>query len=506
VSSRAGIAPLAALLVALFANVLHAQGRSSTPPTRPAAQLYCSGEYADDLQALATRVREYERHSYSYCVRNTATYECLSYGTDGNVKKTRKRAVLHGTAFAYKQQNGETLLLTNDHVAEWPPVTDDEHPVEGVPHGCKRVADAIRVVDNESDAYERDDVALSRVVTDDKLDVAVLKAHTLLPTLPWKIGRSASLRERNVVEVRGFPLGAFQATNVGKVISAFDHDSYHEWDHDDFVVDALLSSGNSGSPVLAVSCKTGQFELVGIYHAGYAEGSALNVVVGIDQVRDLMTTLKRTPRIHADAVALGPKDRAQLSVERAPGDPFFPFGALTASVRPRSDGALLFEVMSRDFPLRTHPIMVIEDLPAHTGPGNDPFGELGRIWFGGPQGLKTYARTDLDAETQAQLGRVLDLLRHDAVQTFAWRVSTREATPNREKFDAVARLERTLRRNQLAHREPAQNMAELAERLGPHNNDTAVPLADAFVVPPATKPEDATSYRAPPGPSSVPKP
>ena len=35
--------------------------------------------------------------------------------------------------------------------------------------------------------------------------------------------------------------------------SEHDHDDYGEWDHDDFVVDALLSAGNSGSPVLAVS-------------------------------------------------------------------------------------------------------------------------------------------------------------------------------------------------------------------------------------------------------------
>jgi serine protease Do len=494
VSARACIAPLVLLLVAPSSKLLHAQGRSYTP-ARPSAQLYCSGEYADDLQALAARAREYERHSYSYCVRNTATYECLSYAADGNVKKTRKRAVVHGTAFAYKQQNGETLLLTNDHIAQWPSVTDEEHLVEGVPVGCKRIQENIRVVDNESDAYERDDVALQRVVTDEKLDVAVLKAHTLLPTLPWKIGRSASMRERNVVEVRGFPLGAFQATNVGKVISAFDHDNYHEWDHDDFVVDALLSSGNSGSPVLAVSCRTGQFELVGIYHAGYAEGSALNVVVGIDQVRDLMTTLKRTPRAHGDAVALGAKDRAQLVTDGSRADPFFPFGALTAAVRSRSDGALLFEVLSRDFPLRTHPIVVLEDLPARPGAGpeqGDAFGEPGRIWFGAPSGLKAYARADLDADTQAQLVRVLDLLRRDAMQTFAWRTSSKEGSQSRERFDAVARLERTLRRNQLANREPAQVVAEMAERLAPHGSDVPVPLAEVFVVPSTPAPEKPT--------------
>ena len=51
-----------------------------------------------------------------------------------------------------------------------------------------------------------------------------------------------ALRERNVVDVRGFPLGAFKATNLGTVISTYDHDDYKEWDHDDFVIDALLTT------------------------------------------------------------------------------------------------------------------------------------------------------------------------------------------------------------------------------------------------------------------------
>ncbi len=457
------------------------------PSLRPLPGPICVGEYADDLSAVLPRVREFERQSYSYCVRNTATYECLSYGIDGNVRKTRKRAVMHGTGFGYRQQSGETLLVTNQHVAEWPAVTDEEHPVEGVPHGCKKVSDALRVVDNESDAYERDDVTLTRVVADEKLDVAILRAHTLLHILPWKIGRSAALRERNVVEVRGFPLGAFQATNVGKVVSAFDRDSYHEWEHDDFVVDALLSSGNSGSPVLAVSCRTGEFELVGIYHAGYAEGSALNVVVGIDQVRDLLTTLKRSPGRHDPAnVALQARDRLKLN---APADPFFPFGPLTAQVRSRSDGALLFEVMSRDFPLRTHPILVLEDLPNTTQEKDkDAFGDLGRIWFGGPGGLKPYARSDLDGDAQAAVTKLLDELRRDALDTFAFRAAAREGPSTRERFDHMSRLERTLRRATLARREPAQIVNELAERLAPHGADAPQQLADIYVVPAAPAP------------------
>ncbi|HZS41323.1 MAG TPA: serine protease [Polyangia bacterium] len=481
----------------LAAAPLFAQPRSPAARPEPAARErsaaadraranaspYCAGAYADDLTKLAPRVREYERQTYSYCVRNTATYECLSYGADGTLRRARRRAVAHGTAFAYKQTAGETLLLTNQHVAEWPSVTDEEHPVDGVPAGCKKISDALRIVDGEEDAYERDDTALTRIVADAQLDVAVLKAHSLLPVMPWKLGRSSALRERNVVEVRGFPLAAsFHATNVGKVVSAYDHDSYRDWEHDDFVIDALLSQGNSGSPVLAVSCKTGEFELVGIYHAGYSEGSALNVVVGIDQVRDLMTTLKRTKR-GGEAQSLDARERRKLEAALSePGAQFFPFGGATASVRQRSDGALIFELMSRDFPLKTHPMVALEDLPAGDAPA-DPFGELGRIWFGGTVGLKSYARSELDGDAQAAVTHLLDGLRRDALLAFEYRAAAREGQRSRERYEHMSRLERALKRAAAAQRDQTQALTDLAERLQPHGAETAAPMAEVLTAP-----------------------
>jgi serine protease Do len=448
----------------------------------PAAGAFCSGEYAEDLAALAPRVRDFERQPqarYSYCLRNTATYECLSYAPDGGVRHTRRKAVLHGTAFAYRQQGGETLLLTNDHVAAWPAVTDDEHSAEGVPSGCKKVSEALRIVDNESDAYESDDITLSRVVTDPQLDVAVLKAHTLLSILPWRVGHSSALVARDVVQVRGFPLGAFQATNIGKVVSAFDHDDYHDWDHVDFVVDALLSHGNSGSPVLAVSCKTGEFELVGIYHAEYTRGAALNVVIGIDQVLPLMNTLKRTPRGHSgEPLALGGRDRMiLLEAARGQVEPFFPFGPLAAVVRARPDGGLVFELFSREFPFKSHPILVLEDLPPHT---SGVFGEPGRVWFGGPQGLKGYTRADLDTDAQAQVARLHDALRRDALAAFAYRAASRDASASRERYETASRLERSLSRAASQRRELTPVATDLAEHLSPRPGERAAPLADAF--------------------------
>jgi hypothetical protein len=53
-----------------------------------------------------------------------------------------------------------------------------------------------------------------------------------------------------VVDVRGFPSGRSRPPTWARCVSTYDHDDEKEWDHVDFVVDAQLSPGNSGSPVL----------------------------------------------------------------------------------------------------------------------------------------------------------------------------------------------------------------------------------------------------------------
>jgi serine protease Do len=467
----------------LFLSVVTFGSRAVAEEPAP----YCSGDYADDLSRLVSSARELERQPYSFCVRSTVVYECLSYAADGSVRRQKKRANAHGTAFAYRQQGGDTLLVTNDHVAEWPAVTDETHKVDGVPPGCKRVSDSLRLVDNESDDYDLDDIKLERVVADRELDAAVLRARAALPVLPWKVGRSAALRERNVVEVRGFPLGVFRATNVGKVISAYDHDDYKDWDHDDFVIDALLSQGNSGSPVLAVSCKTGEFELVGVYHAGYSEGSALNVVVGIDQIREMMYTLKRSTKPKGEpAVTLDPSSRRQvLEGARTAPAPFFPLGPLTAEVRTRADQALVFQVYPREFPRRTTPLLAFEDLPPSTGHG---FGQLGRVWVGSDIGLRAYQLSELDADAQSTVTHLLEALRRDAFAFFDWRKRTQSPARSRADFDKLARIERTLERTAESRRDLAAAAADTSERLGPHRGDAHLARAAELLQPLAQKP------------------
>jgi len=467
------------------------------PPAMAAAAPLCTGAYADDFAALTAQARDFDRHpeaTFSYCTRSSAVYECLSYGPDATVHRERRKVVAHGTAFAYRRQGSDTLLLTNDHVAAWPAVTDAQHVVEGVPAGCKRVSESLALVDDEHDDYARDDVPVTRVVTDPQLDVAVLKAHSDLHVMPWKIGRSSAIRERNAVEVRGFPLGAFRATSLGKVISEHDHDDYGEWDHDDFVVDALLSAGNSGSPVLAVSCTTGEYELVGIFHAGYTAGSALNVVIGIDQVRDLMTTLKRAPHEHvADVPVLDGALRARLTETlAAEREIFFPFGANVAVLRPASGSALLFAIFSRDFPQAVEPLALLEDLAPAPGTSASTFGSLGRVWFGSARGLKLYARAALDGEGDPPLARVLDALRTDAAAHAAYRGLQRQDSVTRQTAERILREAKTLSRTAASRADLVQAIAEAGDRWGPGADEPVTHFAELPAPPPSVRPAAAS--------------
>jgi serine protease Do len=361
------------------------------------------------------------------------------------------------------------------------------------------VSDTLRIVDDEADTYERDDVPLSRVAVDAQLDVAVLRTKTALPLVPWKIGRSAALRERNAVDVRGFPLGVLRSNNAGKVTSAYQRHQDREWEHDDFAVDALLSPGNSGSPVFAVSCRTRELELVGVYHAGYGEGSALNLVIGVDQLRDFLDTLKRGPRRRPDPRSLDAAARQRITQAAAADEPTFPFGGTTATVRARRDGSLLLAVLSKQYPVRGQPVLVVEDLPA---PGE--FGRAGRVWAGDGRGVRLVDHAALDAEALAQLARLVDALRHDADLVARLHAAQRAGYATREQFEALTRLEDAVGQLASTRSELAQGALELAERLTPDDVDATGTLAEVLAAVPAPSPSPARAAAEPAGPALVP--
>jgi hypothetical protein len=130
--------------------------------------------------------------------------------------------------------------------------------------------------------------------------------------------------------------------------------------------------------------------------------------------------------------------------------------------------------------LKAHPVAVLEDLPPL---GSDAFGELGRVWFGAASGLKGYGRSELDAEAQAQVARLFEVLRHDAVNAFEYRAAARQTQMTRERFEQMGRLERSLKRGVTVQHDASQAAADLADRLAPHGGEMAVSVTEIYAAP-----------------------
>jgi V8-like Glu-specific endopeptidase len=391
-------------------------------PAKPVPPPICLGDYADALPAeAASHILDAKGDSFVFAIRNIATYEHVYYGRDGKLRKAYLRSVVHGTGFAIKALAGETFLVTNEHVASRPEVTDDEHGVQGIPPGSKKVREQLKIVHDESDDYEPGHIALSRVLSDPAADIAMLKAKKMLPVMPYHLGRSSALRSGNLVTVRGFPLGVFAALNSGKVVNPYTQDTEKAWQHTDFVIDALLSGGNSGSPVFAISCRTGEPELVGVYHAGFTDAAALNVVVGIDQLREELETFKVPHRDAALMNEITAADRDRVVQELFADQThklIFPYGARTVQAELTDPETLRFAVLDEDFPLATREALALVDR-ARNG-----FGTLDAVGLSSDDGqLSEVPAAALDADARDHLERLYDSLWHQLIGVLEYRAA-----------------------------------------------------------------------------------
>jgi serine protease Do len=448
---------------------------------------YCQGAYANDPLALAPEARRVEeRTRYTFCVRSIAVYQCAYYGPDGSLMSRRLTKTAHGTAFAFRRDATQTYFLTNEHVTEWPFVTAKGGEVEGVPLGCKRTSQTVSIVDDENDSYGKDDIGLQRVVVDAELDTAILKAPVKVAVTPFGLGQSAGLKVGDAVQVRGFPLAAFQAVNAGKVISARERDQEGKWDHWDFVVDAQLSSGNSGSPVLAISCKTHRFELVGIYHAGYRLGQSLNVVIGIDELRDLMTTFRPSARRSAPVAGLTPGDRSALltQVRQGKTTPLIPFGGSVVGIR-LAGTRLLYDFYPRRFPLVDWRVAVFEDLPSQG------FGRVGRTWFGNERGLHEKAFSELKPGEQNTVAQLVDAVRLQAQHVLQFRELEPLAKRTRSHYERLRHVEREVGRGQAARVAAMRALLDMVGLYAPGPNAQGLPISVTTALPASPSPAPA---------------
>jgi serine protease Do len=260
-----------------------------------------------------------------------------------------------------------------------------------------------------------------------------------------------------------------RAVNTGKVVNAYDVDQEMGWNHVDFVIDALLSEGNSGSPVLALSCKRAELELVGMYHAGYKGHSALNVVVGIDQLHEMMVKKKRVPRAAPEGSSpVGAEARKRLREGLAAGTlPLFEFGGMHVLVQSTGD-SLYYHVYGGNFPIDDRRLAVLEDRPAAGG-----FGVISRVWVRGETGLHPWAPAELGSEERDLLVRLGEALRQQMQWVLIYRRSLAAQSLPEERKRGRDTL-RTIDRQSIAAHELAGNLVDLAERLGPSRETPAV--------------------------------
>ena len=481
-------------------------------PQPPATPPICQGDYASALPPeVASRVVD-SKEQFIYAVRSTATYERVYYGRDGKLRKQYLRAVAHGTAFALRVVNGETLLVTNEHVASRPDVTDEEHTVDGIPPGAKKVREQLKIVRDESDDYEPGHLPLTKVLSDPAADLAVIKAKKILPVMPFRLGRSGALRAGNLAQVRGFPLGAFPALSQGKVINPYTEDTDKAWSHHDFVIDALLSSGNSGSPVFAISCHTGEPELVGVFHAGYTDATALNVVVAIDQLKEELETLKVVKRDLAGArLEITAADRDTLIEEllEAPAHQLIiPFGGRAVEVVLGEPTTLRFSILEEEYPLGLQETMALID---HSASG---FGTLDAVsWLMDHESVEVPVGA-LDADTREHFERLYDGLWHQLLSVNDYRIRAARGRASADAFADAQAVRSRLKKKVNDQKELLGLCAYDADRAGvpasrPSVAAAAVAAPAAGAPPPAGAPFSpgalpTPSARAAPAPAAAP--
>lgn len=431
---------------------------AAKPPAaaKPAPPPLCEGDYADALPAeKANAILEGAKETFVFAIRNTATYEHVYYGREGKLRRAYLRSVVHGTGFGWRVMGGETQIVTNEHVASQPEVTDDDHAVEGVPVGSKKVREQLKIVRDENDDYEPGHIALQKAMSDPQADIAVLKAKKALPVMPWRVGRSASLRSGNLVYVRGFPLGAFAALNMGKVLNPDMVDSERNWSHVDFVVDALLNSGNSGSPVFAISCRSSEPELVGVYHAGYTDAAALNAVVGIDQLRDELDSLhvpKRDPAgLHGEITAAD-HDRLVKQLFAEPTRSItFPFAGRAVVATLIDPQTLRFGVLDDDFPL------VVKESMALIDRNHNGFGTLDGIAVSVDGALTEAPAQALDQDVREHFDRLYEALWRQVLGVIDYRARSAKGRLSADAF-ADAQAARTQLKKRFAEQKELLNI------------------------------------------------
>lgn len=182
-----------------------------------------------------------------HCVRHVAEYTEIG----GERSETNKA---HGTAFAYARRDGYTYLITNAHVVTEPDEMtestfdmdfDPEFLFEKEEKRYRKSSETLTLVKNDDDADPADDIALEKVLVDEKLDIAIIRTkEDLHVSDSYAAGRDIKPEIGDDIFIIGYPGGVF-ASSRG-IIANLHYDDSDDQDHTG--LDIRSAHGGSGSP------------------------------------------------------------------------------------------------------------------------------------------------------------------------------------------------------------------------------------------------------------------
>jgi S1-C subfamily serine protease len=156
----------------------------------------------------------------------------------------------YGSSFAYRDVDGYSYLITNQHV-----VGGFEQNINGTKYDRTKVD--IKIIDSKFDNNKDDDIPLEIVFESEELDLAILRTDQRLNFLPENnLQLSSDLKYGEEIYLVGYPLGMFPATTAGIVANPGSYPFRYEFEDQKNgltvpnssrkILDLTANPGNSG--------------------------------------------------------------------------------------------------------------------------------------------------------------------------------------------------------------------------------------------------------------------
>jgi S1-C subfamily serine protease len=266
------------------ATLLAGTGTACVPMQHVPVNNYNHPQYSEQKVTLDDLI------SSSYCLLSQREYQ----DSAGNTFN----AGGYGSSFAYREVDGFSYLITNQHV-----VGELEQNLNGTIYNRDKVD--IKIIDSKFDNNKDDDIPLEIVFESEELDLAILRTDQKLNFLPEKnLNLNSDLEFGEEIYLIGYPLAMFPSVTEGIVANPGLYPFHYEFEDKvngltvpnsaRKVLDLSANPGNSGGPLFVK--KDGQLYWAGIisayliHNAGgpfYQENSGLAIAMDSKIIKEI---------------------------------------------------------------------------------------------------------------------------------------------------------------------------------------------------------------------------